>query len=287
MRKRKRKTRKAIGTPKKAPGCAVTPTIIEQLEPILYALNEEMGGKSASGVPKPKLELPIWCRNITKRLCKTVLQPVIKLRPSGQVDWRNYGRAIGVLERAIAFYKHDVPRIIKDEFSDLTAEDWKRIEPSLGLHKLRAKLVKTLNRPVADHEPLEKLADEALDRMLAGFQPHRETALHHLAGQSPKVAALFYKGMSEGYRLFLDESGKLCGDRGRANIHLNLLACMLDVEKIRRTFPPTTRSQYYDQLTAVFKLPPKAYDWFNDICDDIKLPLNNLGRKRRCGSPAG
>jgi hypothetical protein len=59
---------------------------------------------------------------------------------------------------------------------------------------------------------------------------------------------------------------------------------MLDVEKLRRTSPPTTRSQFYDRLTPIFNLTPRAYDWFNDVCDDIKLPLNNLGRKRQSAS---
>lgn len=268
----------------KAAGSPVTPTAFEQLDPILHALKEEMDGQPDAGAPRPKSQLPGWCRNITRRLGQTILRPVIKLRPNGRVNWRNYGRMVGLLERAVSFYRHDVPRIIEQELGDMTAEDWKRIEPVLGLEKLRSMIVKRLNRVVADDEPLEELVDEAMEQMLAGFQRQREIALRHVAGQSPKVARLFYKGISEGYELFLDASAKFCGDRGRASIHLDLLACMLEVEKLRRTSPPTTRSQFYDRLTPIFNLTPRAYDWFNDVCDDIKLPLNNLGRKRQSAS---
>jgi len=264
--------------------CCTVPTICDQLLVLGAALNKEMDITSAKEPPEPKFEMPQWCWNIIKQLGKTILRPITKLRPTVNVDWRNYGRMVTVMERFKAFYEYDLPRILEEEFGDMTAEQWERIEPQFGLDKIRAKMVKLLDRPVADDEPFEKLADEVWCRILGNLERQRQTALYHVAQQSPKVAAHFYKGMGEGYGLLIDERANFCGDRGRTNIHFSLLACMMEVEKIRRTLPPTTRSQFYDELGKVFKLSPKAYDWFNDVCDDIKFPLNNLGRRRR--SPA-
>jgi hypothetical protein len=36
--------------------------------------------------------MPGWCGNIVKQLGKTILKPVLRLRPNGKVDWRNFGR---------------------------------------------------------------------------------------------------------------------------------------------------------------------------------------------------
>lgn len=257
------------------------PTAFEQMVVTISAMRKEAGLSPIEIVPKPKFEMPQWCGNIVKQLGKTILKPLLKLRPMGKVDWRNYGRMITIMERYRTFLIYDLPRIIEEELGDITEEQWKRVEPQLGLDNIRAYLIKVLNRPVADDEPLEKLADEVFERVFENLEKQKQTALYHVAQQNHKNTVLFYKGMAEGYELVIDEQAKFCGDRGRANIHMNLLSCMMDVEKIRRTLPPTTRSQYYDELVKVFKMTPKAYDWFNDVCDDIKFPLNNLGRKRR------
>jgi hypothetical protein len=164
-------------------------------------------------------------------------------------------------------------------------EQLENIESRLGLDKIRARLIQFLNRPVTDDEPLEKLCDEARAKVFENLDRHKEIAFRHVAQQRPKIASLFFKGVAEGYELFVDERADFCGDRGRTDVYLNLLSCFIEVEKLRRTLPPTTRSEYYDRLTKVFKLPPKAYDWFNDVCDDIKFPLNDLGRKRRAAAP--
>lgn len=261
------------------------PTMFDQLVVVHSALSREAGLTPSETFPKPKFEMPQWGKNIVKQIRKTILKPILKLRPTGEIDWRNYGRMITIMERFRTFYEYDVPRIIEAEFGDITEEDCKRIEPQLGLDKLRDTIIKKLNRPVADDEPLKNLGDELHARQLKDLDNHRQTAFHHVAQQCTKNTALFYKGMGEGYEFIIDERANFCGDRGRADIHLTLLGCMLEVEKIRCTLPPTTRSKYYDELTKVFKVTPKAYDWFNDVCDDIKFPLNNLGRKRRSPAP--
>jgi hypothetical protein len=261
------------------------PTVFEHSVAVAAALYKEAGVPIPETLPKPKFALPDWCGNIVKQLGKTILKPVLKLRPNGKVDWRNFGRLVGIAERYKAFILHDMPRILEQELGDITEEQWKRVEPLFGINEARVHLVKLLNRPVADTETVEDLVDEALMLQLEVFDKMRQNALFLVASQDAKTMALFYKGFAEGFNCFLDEEGNFCGDRGRTNIHLILLACMMEVEKLRRIAPPTTRPRYYDELTPVYRLSPRAYDWFNDVCDDIKFPLNHLGRKRQSPSP--
>jgi hypothetical protein len=264
---------------------SATLTVFEHSVVVADALYKEANIPTSEVLPKPKFAMPDWCGNIVKKLCKTILKPVLRLRPNGKVDWRNFGKTVGIVERYKAFILHDVPRILEQEFGDMTEEQWKRIEPLFGIDDARIHLVKLLNRPVADTETLEDLLDEAFERQFATFDKMRQNALFHLTSQDARTIGLFYKGMAEGCNCFLDEQANFCGDRGRANIHFILLGCMMEVEKLRRTAPPTTRAQYYDELTPVYRLSPCAYDWFNDVCDDIKFPLNHLGRKRQSPSP--
>ena len=263
----------------------LAPSIFDQLIIISDALYKETGIPMPETLPKPKFALPAWGGNIVKQLSKTILKPVLKLRPQGKVDWRNFGKTIGIVERYKAFIHHDAARILEAELGDITEEQWNRIEAQLGLEDVRTNVIKTLNRTVADNEAFEDLVGEAFERQFEVFDKMRQNAFFHVASQDAKTAALFFKGMAEGYECFLDEQANFCGDRGRANIHCVLLGCMMEVEKLRRTAPPTTRAQYYDELAPVYRLSPRAYDWFNDVCDDIKFPLNHLGRKRQSPSP--
>lgn len=278
--KKKRNSKEAAVSASATDGNLV-PTVFDQLVVINAELCSELEIVPNAALPRPRIAMPGWCGNIVKQFGKTIFKPIRKLAPQGKVDWRNYGKLVGMIERYKTFLIHDVPRIAEEELGDITDEQWKRIEPQLGLDQTRACLIKALDRPVADDESLENLGVEAVERQFEALETHRQVALAHVASQDSKATALFYKGMGEGYESFLDERGKFCGDRGRTDIHLTLISCMMEVEKFRQKLPPTSRPRYYDSLTKVFRLTPKAYDWFNDVCDDIKFPLNNLGRKRR------
>ena len=261
------------------------PTIFAQLSVLTNLLHQETCPPVTGPACESKAKSPQWCQNIFRQLGKTIFKRVLQLKPMGVVNWRNYGRMIGILERGQRFISQNMERIIEEKLGDITKQEWKRIESIMGLDELRACLVKHLNRSVDEHEPLEKLAAEWDLRMIEGFGKHREVAFSHLARQSTKNSSLFFKGMAEGFELFIDERGDFCGDRGRTTIYLCLLPYMQEVEEMRRTLPQTTRKRFYDELAKVQGLPTQAYDWFNDVCDDIKFPLNKLGRKRRNPAP--
>ena len=125
------------------------------------------------------------------------------------------------------------------------------------------------------------LAEESAQRHLEYLEKAKQNALFHVAQQDVCNTGLFYQGVSEGYTLFLDERGWFCGDRGRTEIYLNLIGCMIEVEKLRHTLPQKTRPQFYDDLAQVFRLTPRAHEWFNDVCDDIKFPIKSVGAPRK------
>ncbi len=285
----KRRQKRMAATEKRAnarsgPG---KPSVFEQLDAIGYELGEQVGLAPDPKIPKPKVQVPVWCRIIGNRFCRTIWKPILKLRFNGKVNWRNYGRMIGIVERSKTFWTTDFSRIINEEFGDLTKREAKKIEAQISREEIRARCVKALGRKVGKDESLEKLVDELLERRLEEHDRLREIAFRHVARQPAKISIQFFEGVAEGYRCFLDAEAKFSGDRGRTETYMSLLPYMLEVEQMRKLQPPITRAKFYDTLSEIFRLPPKVYDRFNDICDDIKFPLNNLGRPRNRAMAAG
>ena len=140
-------------------------------------MHQEMDVKPTNPESPPKAELPDWGRNIVNRLGRTIFKPVLKLRPGSGINWRNYGRMLGVMERFKAFSKVDVPRMLGEDLVGLTKERAAKIEASLGLDQWRARCVKVLNRPVAQDGPLESLLEEIGHRQMAYHERLRQIAL--------------------------------------------------------------------------------------------------------------
>ena len=173
---------------------------------IQSGLAREMDLVATGKTAEAERTLPPWCLNIIRQFGKTILKPIIKLRPNGEVNWRNYGKLVGIVERYKAFVIHDVPRILEEELGDVTDEQWKKIEPLLGLDKVRARLIKVLERTVAADEPVGKLVDEVWERQSERLEQQRRTAFFHVAQQSPRVASLFFKGMKQQIITVMDQS---------------------------------------------------------------------------------
>lgn len=227
-------------------------------------------------------EQPKWVLGILERFKKTVLRPILKLRPkNGVVVWRNYGRMVGLVERYKAFLSHDLPQLFEREGLDkITEEESKRIWPLLGLDKLRQHLVKVLNRPVSDGEPLESLISETLVHQLDWHEKLRSVAFCHVAQQNPKTTALFFKGLSEGYTCCLDENGLFTGDRGRTQIYFDFLTWQFEIEKFRRTMPVKSRRDLQNWVINTTKIRiPGDPEWFDHFCDEICLSMKGVGRK--------
>ena len=272
------------GQNQNGPGCeaakwhGLTPELLEVITPTEIKLAMAADRLDLQDEPK---KLPNWSLNIIDRLRKTILKPVLKLKPTGnQINWRNYGRIIGVLERAKTFFNHDGYEILKKESLDkITDSKWAKIKAKLGLgdEQLRQRFAKELNRSVKDDEPLEKLAEEFHALRVVNLERHKHVALIYVSQTTAKNATLFYRGLSEGYTIFLNEEGQFCGERGRTEIYMELLACQLEVEKMRRMFPAKSRNDLYDYIQQSTNLPPKRYKWFRDICDEICLSTKGAG----------
>ena len=99
------------------------PTIFERLMDLKSSFREAMGLEPMPFWKRCENE-PEWARNISLRLKKTIFKSINKLRPNGEINWRNYGRCIGILERYRTFQEHDVPRMLHedqlDEITELT-----------------------------------------------------------------------------------------------------------------------------------------------------------------------
>ena len=249
--------------------------IFDQLQGIRSELIRGMG------LPVPPEEsvrankMPAWSLEILNRLQKTILKRVVKLIPKGQVNWRNYGKMIGLIHRFTTFINKDAPRIVIEEgLDELGVEGLVEL---LGKDRMRRHLVKMIGRPVADDESMTSLWNEAWRLQEESLKKIEMAAFSYLAHQEARATSLFLKGIGEGYTLFLDEECRFVGDRGRTDIYLELLAHQMEIERMRRVLPARTRCDLYAHLARNFKFPSNGQRWLNDICDEIGLGMKSVG----------
>jgi hypothetical protein len=224
---------------------------------------------------------PDWAKNVCGRLRRTILKSVLKLRPNPQtgINWRNYGRCIGIMKRYRVFLNQDIPQMLeKDGLNNISPEKWEKIQPLLGEETAREYYLKLLNRPVDDPASLEELAQLAIEKQLANLDALEQLAYFHVAHQSAKTGNIFFKGISEGFTAFLNEDGEFAGDDRRADIHLELLACQHDIEKMRRSLPQKNNTHLVRELRKLPEFENKSQDWFHEVFKSIKLSIGPRGR---------
>ena len=256
------------------------PTLLEFLASLHSEANIQFGTKLFIDPDLNITPLPNWCKKDMTWLGKTILKPILKLRPSKKTTCQDYGKMIGILNRGITFWLEDVPKIIEAEGLDkISEEKWEMIQPRA---QLRAHIVKQLGRPVGDCELLDDLTVELSERLLVQLEEIRAQAFRFMAQRSAKDNAMFHKGMAQGYEAFLDVYGHFCGDRGRTEIYTELLSSMHEIEKMRRILPARNDSDLYEHLKPWYKFQSpndKARKWLKDVCDDICLYMKG-GRGR-------
>lgn len=227
---------------------------------------------------------PEWAKNICGNLCRTIFKPLLKLRPKSptEINWRNYGRCVGIMERYKTFLNVDMPRILeRDGFNNISPEKWKKIQPLLGEEGAREYYLKVLKRPADDPAPLEDLAELASQKQLENLEALKKVAFCHLAHQSAKTGKLFLKGMGEGYTAFLNEDVEFAGDDRRVDINLELLGWQHDIEKMRRIIPTKNNQDLVSELRKLPEFENESQDWFKDVFKDIKLSIGPRGRPRK------
>ncbi len=214
------------------------PTVLEFVNTVHIEMAKTAGMPFGQIADQEQRKLPRWSLKILEKFRQTILKPVLKLRPRGEINWQDYGKMIGVLKRGKTFFLVDLARLIQTEgFDKITDEQWEKIQPK---EQLRAYVVKVLDRPVSESEALDSLVDEVIAQRVKSLEKHEEIAFMNVSQQSAKIQALFLKGLEQGYRLFLDADGNFCGDRGRTEIYMELLSSQNQIEKMRRTLPSST-----------------------------------------------
>jgi hypothetical protein len=228
---------------------------------------------------KPTRNTPEWVKNTCRKLCNTILKPILKLRFKGKVNWRNYGRCIGIIERYKTFLAKDVAQIFKkDGLDKIGKKKWAKIQPLLGEEEARQYYLKKLGRPANDKTPLLELFEIGLEGQLTNLEKQKQTAFAHLANQSAKTVKIFLKGMSEGYTAFMNVEGEFSGDDRRADIHLELIAWQHDIEKMRKSVLHKTSNHLIVELKKLPEFKNKRNDWFKDVFKDIHLSIGRRGR---------
>lgn len=275
MRRKVKSNHEQSGTAKRS-----QPTAFEFMMNLQCDLRAEVG---LEPLPhwKQTRQTPNWTKNICRKLRSTILKSVLKLKPKSEtkVNWRYYGRSIGIMERYKTFLAKDVPQILEQEgFSQISEKEWAEISPRLGEEEARRYYLKHLKRPADDDTSLSALTDEALEKQWQHLEKLKQIAFFHLANQSAKTTAVFLKGMSEGYTAFLNEAGEFSGDDRRADIHLELLAWQYDIEKMRRLVPSRNNKHLIGELKKLPAFKTRTEAWFNEVFKDLKLSIGRRGR---------
>jgi len=221
---------------------------------------------------------PEWAKQICVRYRQTILKAILKLKPKGSVNWQNYGRCMGLFERCKTFYRHDVPRILKQDGLDkLTKRQQERFEAAAGEEEMRRYYSRVLKRPLDGKITVKDLLLPNMEQQLEAIENHRQVALFQISNQDAKISKLFYMGMSEGYSIFLNEDGDFSADDRRFDVYSGLLAFQYEVEKMRRTIPSKSRKDLRVELKKYPAFQDRGQEWFNDVCDEIKLSMKPPG----------
>jgi hypothetical protein len=253
------------------------PTVFERAMEINAGLREAMGMEPLPHWKRGKTA-PEWVRNINLRLRNTILKSICKLRPKGEINWRNYGRCIGCIERYKTFQEHDVPRLLDNLLKECTEERWNKIQAQLGEEQARQYYLKILGRPADDQATLDEVWELVRQREAAYLNKIRETAVFFVAQQTAKDANLFWVGVGEGYSIFINEEGAFSGDDRRADVYMELLSIQNEIEKMRRKLPAISRSGLRKELIKSPDFEDRGQRWFNDVCDEIELSMKGRGR---------
>ncbi len=229
---------------------------------------------------KQTRESPPWVKNVCVKLRSTILKSITKLRPKGNVvNWRNYGRCIGIAGRYKTFLAKDVPQTLKEVGLDkIGKKKSAKLKSLFDEEEMRQYYLKVLGRKPGDKTSLVELAANVLAGGLVNLEKMKQTALNHLANQDAKTNKLFLTGMAEGYATFLNEDGQFTGDDRRVDIHLELLACQYEIEKMRKSVLPKTSKHLIGELKKLPEFKNKTNDWFKDVFKDIHLTIGRRGR---------
>lgn len=272
--------------PKKKLGNSKLPTI-NRKPPTAFELmmNYRVDMHAEMGIEPPPFwekthATPNWTKKIYQNFSKTILKPLRKLKPMrNQLNWRYYGRIIGILDRFKTFWLYDVAAILKadglDNFSDA---DWARIQPQLGEEIAREHYLKALKLPTESIISYECLVEMMLHKQFLAMDKMKQNAFHVVSLQDAKTTKLFLQGMAEGYTAVLNVDGEFSADDRRASIHFELLAWQYDIEKMRRAVPQKYNKHLVAELKKLPEYKNKADSWFNEVFKDIKLSIGKKGR---------
>jgi hypothetical protein len=230
---------------------------------------------------KRPTQTPKWSKNIYGQLRKTIMKSVLKLRPKkNQINWRNYGRSIGLMERYKTFLIKDAPQMIGElDLKNINEDKWNKIKAIFGEEDARKYCLKVLERPSTDSTSLFELALLALEKNLLILEKMKQTAFMHIIHQDAKTHHVFLKGMAEGYTMYLNTNGEFSGDDRRADVHFELLAWQYDIEKLRKLVLPINKKKtLFNEFKKLPEFKNKKQNWFDDVCKDVKLSFGQYGR---------
>ncbi|HEX3797327.1 MAG TPA: hypothetical protein VH413_01395 [Verrucomicrobiae bacterium] len=200
--------------------------------------------------------LPSWAGNICEQLHRTIFKRLVDLKPGGeQVDWRNFGRLLGVWQRQFTFL-------------DDAWEGTESVSPE--------------EATAPPTEPPDSFKIVPQSDLLQAVHDSLKDSIFNSLSETPVHLNDFLSGLAEGHELFLDPQGQFTGDRGRTAIYFILLGRWMEIEEMRSVHPPKTILNLYEVLAPSLGDPRlERFDWFCDVCNEIGLFVKGRGRPRK------
>jgi hypothetical protein len=113
------------------------PTLLEFMASFHVEANKLFGIKTKIDPELTVHPLPNWGKAIMTQFGKTIMKPILKLRPTKKTTCEDYGKIIGVINRGITFFRQDTKKLFEAEGLDkISEEQWELIQPMISLENM-------------------------------------------------------------------------------------------------------------------------------------------------------
>jgi hypothetical protein len=198
-----------------------------------------------------------------------------------RLDWRNLGRVVGIAVRCVRFAeKESADESKEDFFGDLTPEKTEEL-----FLVIFGKQWVTANLEMIKREPAGKVFSAMLNQYLATWLaqiPTMKSQLNDLAYQwSAAAMDEFNQGFADGFNAFMDMSGQLVGESGRAGTYGFLLFAWPEIRAMLESDPRKTMSDLHEWLRPFMRRDIITYIEIETLRDVCAPPPSGIGLSLR------
>jgi hypothetical protein len=259
-------------------------------EPILTELRCYLAGKHNTGVHE--FILPDYCYNIFEKLGRTVFQtfPTFselafcpdpsklaqvktyeEAKQVMQLDWYRLGKLFGIPVRLARYFDLEMEdQLEQDGLGELDASQMKDVVTMLGASWLEKMGVSLADLTAGNLSP-------TLNKTFTGngLGQNLQQAWSQVAFQwGPDAMSEFNRGIADGIKEFMDETGQLAGESTRTGNYAFMLILWPEIKEMLEWEPLPDRTEVFQWVTQFHDVGLVSFpdvDNFRDFCESIGL----------------